>query len=65
MCPYCHRGKFLRAPREDTQQVIQQTVIVQQPQPEMKYSEKYCQNCGAKLSKNASFCEMCGSEIKS
>jgi len=64
MCPYCHKGKFLRAPREETQQPIQKIVYVQQAQPEVRPPKNYCQNCGVELTKNTKYCEMCGSEIK-
>ncbi len=63
ICPYCHRGKFLRAPREETQPTIQQTVIVQQAQPEVRPSTKYCKNCGAKITENSKYCDTCGSEL--
>jgi len=64
MCPYCHRGKFLRAPREKPQKPVQKVIYVQQIQPEVKSSGNYCPNCGVKLSKDAKYCELCGSEIK-
>jgi len=63
-CPYCHKGKFLRAPREETQQPTQQIVYVQQVQPEVGSPKSYCPNCGVKLTKHTKYCEMCGSEIK-
>ena len=64
MCPYCHKGKFLKAPREAPQQTMQQTVIIQQAQPEIRPSKNYCLNCGTKLIKYAKYCETCGSEIE-
>lgn len=61
MCPYCHRGKFLRAPREEPQQPVQEIVYVQRVQAEERH---YCSNCGVKLTKDSKYCEMCGAEIK-
>jgi len=51
--------------RSEVGPIVQQTVIVQQPQqpqqPEKSSKTKYCQQCGERIKSNAVFCEHCGS----
>jgi len=58
--------------RREVGPIVQQTVIVQQPQqpqqpqqlqqPRKSSDSKYCQQCGQLIKLDAVFCEHCGSE---
>ncbi|MBN1803099.1 MAG: hypothetical protein JW891_16430 [Candidatus Lokiarchaeota archaeon] len=61
LCPFCHRGKFLKPPREELKPIMQQAVLIQS---ESKPSNNFCALCGERLTNTAKYCPGCGNEIK-